>query len=242
MLWKCISSFPIASRLPSVMELLIFDTRQVLPAWIFFFLALTKQQKLTRQKPLMDKDTLGQSCIRAGKVEQRDCGEPSCKARSLPEHLTNWLVRSIAHMVSMRCTLVHAPPCWHETWQNILTGHKVKRSGHGWQRQKKIVTLPGKKGVNRKLITFLAKSGSAKELIPQIFSPANLNLHKEKDSHLSYFHQILQAEIQETDVIRILNFCQLLPEAPGSLSCNSQLHRLNYGGGIFFFYPSRVFD
>ena len=51
---------------------------------------------------------------------------------------------------------------------------------------KKTATLPGKKGVIRKLKTFLPKSRSAKELIPQIFSLANLNLHKEKDSHLSF--------------------------------------------------------
>ena len=51
----------------------------------------------------------------------------------------------------------------------------IKSSAQDVDDRDKRVILPGKKGVNRKFITFLAKSRSAKELIAWIFSPANLN-------------------------------------------------------------------
>lgn len=47
----------------------------------------------------------------------------------------------------------------------------------------------------------------SKELAPQILSRADLNLEREKrDSYHSPFHQILQADIQEADVVRNLTF------------------------------------
>lgn len=55
----------------------------------------------------------------------------------------------------------------------------------------------------------------------QIFSPAHLNLEEDNNSHHSCFHQILQSEIFEDDVVRMLTFCQLLLEDPGSFSCSS---------------------
>ena len=44
------------------------------------------------------------------------------------------------------------------------------------------------------------------ELILPIFSHTNLNLEKEK-THNSHFHCSLQAEIWETEVVRILTAC-----------------------------------
>ena len=58
------------------------------------------------------------------------------------------------------------------------------------------------------LIYQTSESLGPQEPVPQIFSPANLNLEKEKNSLYSYFHHVLQAETQETDVVRTLTFYQ----------------------------------
>lgn len=45
-------------------------------------------------------------------------------------------------------------------------------------------------------------------MVHTIFSPANLNVEKEKNSSYFCFHHVLQAETQETDVVRTLTFYQ----------------------------------
>ena len=50
----------------------------------------------------------------------------------------------------------------------------------------------------------------SKKLASPTFATANLNLEKQKKPHYSCFHCTLQAEIQETNVVRTLTSCQLL--------------------------------
>lgn len=92
------------------------------------------------------------------------------------------------------------------------------------------VTIPGRTRINKNQEYFKKKSSTqiftrgaiSKEWVSQIFFPANLNLEKKKkDSHHSHFCWTLQAEIQKTDMVRILTFCQGLSEVPRYLSSSS---------------------
>ena len=57
--------------------------------------------------------------------------------------------------------------------------------------------------------TKFSRVTGSRELVSPIFSPANLNLEKEKTS-LLLLHWALQAEIWEGDVGRTLTSCRLL--------------------------------
>ena len=65
------------------------------------------------------------------------------------------------------------------------------------------------------LIYFLQKSAlpnlprvaKPKDLVTQVFSPANLNLERENDSHRSCSIRLLR--FQETDMVGNLTFCRL---------------------------------
>ena len=79
-------------------------------------------------------------------------------------------------------------------------------------RQVRIVTLFGRR-INKpkSAQTNFPRVAESKILASQIFSLTNLTLEKEKPYH-SHFHWTLQAEIQETDKVRALISCRLLPE------------------------------
>lgn len=67
----------------------------------------------------------------------------------------------------------------------------------------------------------LSRVAKSKELTPQIFSPADLILEKEKKRGSYHFLTEPTGRDQETDMGRILTFCQLSPFAPGSSSYSS---------------------
>ena len=74
-----------------------------------------------------------------------------------------------------------------ETRETILTGYKAKLSGDrkGQQRTKKTMTISGRKRIvaNKSTHKFFTKVSISKKQIPQLFSPDNVYLGKEKDSN-----------------------------------------------------------
>ena len=103
--------------------------------------------------------------------------------------LINWLqqLRSQSIQLTTKCTSVRAPSRWQRPESIFSLVIKVKLSGYRTrqktqQRQRKTVTISRRETINKAInysmkFTRVAKS---KELVPQIFSPANLILEEEK--------------------------------------------------------------
>ena len=92
------------------------------------------------------------------------------------------------------------------------------------QREKKTVTTSGRKWSNQDYLTNFTRVAKCKQLIPQIFNPADLYLEREterKDSHgFRYIrHPPTPGKEPGADVAKIPIYLQLLSGVSGPLSC-----------------------
>lgn len=112
-------------------------------------------------------------------------------------------------------------PTWLPTRWNVPSGSwKSTRRGPFF-----FFTVVEGKGINNPPESIIPNNqeSKSKELVPQIFVPANLNFEMGREKKVSppCFPWTLQAEIWESDLARILTSCWPVLEVPGSFYCSS---------------------
>ena len=162
-----------------------------------------RQQRLRWQKPLLDRDPLRQSPLRAATVTQN----AACHFLSQISSLLGWLPDASQHLASSG---------WWRP-ESILTGHKAKDieqdkkttssalcfssydKWHKRQRQKR--TMTGRKGIYRKQeysYQNLPESLYWRNQFTQVFSPAKLNLERKGQEIFTFSQMGTQREIWES--------------------------------------------
>lgn len=151
---------------------------------------------------------------------------------------------SLSNILYFICTLTHRNICLNRRWSGkkcdltSLWGQHEQQAyrayacilpydfppydqWHNIQRQRKTVTTCRRKTINKNqeyLYHIFNRVAIPKELVLPMFPSTSLNLEKEETQN-SHFHWSLQADIWETNVVRIHTFCCLLSEVLRRFSC-----------------------